>query len=334
MPRRPSVKDVAQHAGVSAATVSYVLTGKDRVAPATRERVLRSIRELGYHRNRTAAALRTGSSDVMIVIIPDITNPFYSELVVGMEYEAAERGLSITLRNANLDANREHHYLVDALRSDATALLYAPFTPDALGFPGLTPLLAAGPPVVLVDEVVSNQAAASVQVDNAAGGRLVADHFADIGCRRSAVIGAPSGMPTSRHRIEAFVERATQRGIDMPSTAIATAHPRTGDATATALEIIGSDPRIDSFFAGDDLLAIRVVKELAQRDIRVPGDIAVCGFDDIPWCAMVTPELTTVRQPIREMGRIAVRLGCGHDAHPERDVTLPVELVIRNSTRR
>lgn len=327
--RRAGLKDVARAAGVSVATVSYVLSGKRAVAEPTRQRVLAAVEELGYRRNLSAAALRDGHSSALALITPDVTNPFYTEILVGAEEMAARIGFSLWLRNAQLDADRERRYLADALASDCAAVLLAPFTPDTLA--ALDEDGGPHPPLVLIDEPVAGRSVMSVSVDNRAGGRLVAEHFAAIGRKRAAVLGAPEGMPTSVSRIESFVQRAAELGLSVP--AIGTAHRRTGDAVDQALGMLDADPAIDCFFAGDDLLAVHLLRALARRGLRVPEDVAVCGFDDIPWASLVTPALTSVAQPARELGRRAVAAVPGLlEGEEPGDVVLPVELIARSST--
>ena len=330
-PRKPGLKEVAALAGVSTATVSYVLSGKRAVSAATARRVHAAIEELGYRPNRSAAALRSGRSSTIVLLIPDVTNPFYTELVVGVEERAADHDLTVVLRNANLDPSREHAYLADALSLDVAAVLCAPFTPALLTDLPAGP--GARPPVVLLDEAIHGDAAARVSSDNVRGGELVAEHFASLGCARAAVVGAPEGMPTSVERIDAFRRRAAELGIEVPERAVARAVRRTGDAIAQASAIIDDVAGIDAFFAGDDVLAITLVRELRRRGLAVPDDVAVCGFDDIPWAALVTPALSTVRQRAREMGRRGVDSAMALlEGREVEDVTLPVELVVRDST--
>ncbi|MDU0347588.1 substrate-binding domain-containing protein, partial [Actinomyces sp. MRS3W] len=195
------------------------------------------------------------------------------------------------------------------------------------------------PPLVLLDEPIAGPAAARVSVDNTRGGELVAEHLATTGRRRAAVIGAPAGMPTSVQRVEGFTRRARELGMEVPERAVARAVRRTGDAIGQATAILKDVSGIEAFFAGDDLLAITLIRALAAQGLQVPEDVAVCGFDDIPWAALVTPALTTVRQPAREMGRVGVDLALGAFADAlddadgsSRDVVLPVELIVRDST--
>lgn len=184
---------------------------------------------------------------------------------------------------------------------------------------------------MLIDEPVAGSSVMSVSVDNRGGGRMVAEHFAALGRRRAAVLGAPEGMPTSSARIDSFVQRATELGLGVP--AIGTAERRTGDAVDQAVRMLDAHPGIDCFFAGDDLLAIHLLGALARRGLRVPEDVAVCGFDDIPWAALVSPALTSVAQPARELGRRAVAAVPGLlEGEEPGDLVLPVELVVREST--
>ncbi|MEZ7898813.1 MAG: LacI family DNA-binding transcriptional regulator [Flaviflexus sp.] len=331
MTRRPNIHDVAKRAGVSTATVSHVLTESRTVRESTRTAVLEAVEELGYRRNKSAAALRKGSSDSVTVIVPDITNPFHAEIVAGLEDEAEKMDSSLSLMSANLDQKKEARYLRDAMGSDARAVVFLPMNVKSLEevrhyFSRKSPRL------ILTDSIAADSPFSTISVDNPAGGSLVAEHFARIGRKASLVAGAPAGLPTSSQRVGTFVQRARELGIVVKDEWLTYGARRTADAADSVMAILEANPEIDSVFAGGDLLAVHIMKQLRNRGVKIPEDIAVCGFDDIDWAELVSPTLTTVRQPLREIGRHAARLGLASDNSPKEDVLLPVELIVREST--
>lgn len=331
MARRPSIRDVAELSGVSTATVSHVLSGRKTVRPATAEAVHAAIEELGYRRNRSAAALRKGTSDNIVVIVPDITNPFHAEIIAGIEEVAAEHDALLRLMSANMDVDRERRYLLDVMASDARAVVFVPSTAASLDM--IQEFESGpGPRIIMADGVVRGGRFSTISVDNEHGGNLVAEHFAKIGRTAAVAAGAPLGLITSRDRIDTFRDRARELGIEVRDEWLTYGERRTADAVDKVVDLIESNPQVDAFFAGGDLLAVFVMAKLRERHIRIPEDVAVCGFDNIPWTELVHPTLTTIGQPIREIGREAARVALAPPTDVRQDIILPVELIVRGST--
>ena len=333
LPGRPTVKDVAELAGVSTATVSFVLSGKGGVTAAKVQRVRDAAKQLGYQSNKAARALRTGSTHSIVVIVPDIANPFYGEVVRGIDAVAQAAGADVLLCNANSDVERERQYLIRFARSDVAGIIYSPMSVTTAQDPEVRQAIAAGPPLILVDEPLPDIGTASVGVDNEDGARQVARHFAEIGCTTPAVINGPRDMPTSTVRANAFIDEAAKLGLPVGNR-VAFAPIRTLSGISDGLEMLRDNPEVDCLFAGDDLLAALLMSELFKLGRSVPEDLAICGFDDIDWAQLLRPTLSSIHQPKMELGSKACELLLTPSrlldgTHEE---VLPVTLVVRDST--
>lgn len=320
--KRVGIVDVARAAGVSTATVSFVLAGKEPVAPSTRARVLAAVQQMGYTRNRHARALRRGTTPLVTAVVPDVTNPFYAELVAAIEHAASERGWLMSLMNCQLDVEREVFYLNTVFDQAPDGVIYVPMTPDAIH--SIEGALSTGPPTVIVDEITTQESLGAVSVDNDAGARMIARHFHATGRRRALVTGPPRELPTSRAREVAFRDEAAKLGLEVAHTEFGAL--RASDTREIAAEMLIRDRSIDAYFAGNDFLAIQMLFELQRSGLCVPEDVAIAGFDDITWGQTITPRLTTIRQPLeliaeRSMDILANPMG-GHQEH-----VLPVEFI-------
>lgn len=332
-PGRPTVKDVAELAGVSTATVSFVLRGKGGVSAQKVQRVRDAAEQLGYQGNKAARALRTGSTHSIVVIVPDIANPFYGEVVRGIDAVAQAAGADVLLCNANSDIERERQYLIRFARSDVAGIIYSPMSVTTALDPEVRRAVAAGPPLILVDEPLPDIGSASIGVDNDDGARQVARHFADLGCRTAAVINGPHDMPTSIVRANAFIDEAAKVGLTVGDR-VAFAPIRNALGVAEGLDMLRANPDVDCLFAGDDLLAAILMSELFKLGRSIPEDLAICGFDNIDWAQLLRPTLSSIHQPKMDLGRKACELLLSSSSlqsgfHEE---LLPVSLVIRDSS--
>jgi DNA-binding LacI/PurR family transcriptional regulator len=262
------------------------------------------------------------------VVVPDLTNPYYSEMVAAIEDAAVEMGWMVTLLNYQLDHDREATYLDKVFDDLPYGILYFPMDTSAIESID-EGRFAAGQPFVFVDAEIPAIGNGSVVADNAAGARLAARHFKATGRRRALFTGPPQTHPTSIARSDAFAEEAASLGLEVAHRAYGAR--RTIDAVNAALNLLRDDPTIDAFLAGNDLLAIHVYSELRRAGVRVPEDIAICGFDGIQIANLFSPRFTTIRQPIAELGRKAFELVTKPEDEP-RSTTLPVELVIGETT--
>lgn len=319
-----SMKEVARLAGVSVATVSNVLRGTKRVSAAVEERVRAAAAELDYLPNLQASALRTGRSGMLGVLLPDLSNPFFPALLQALTPAAREAGLVLLVHEAENDAELELEGLERLAAAQVDGLIWVPVDCAA---PHVTERPAAGLPVVTIDRPVPGTDV--VVADHFEGGRLVARHLLEAGFERVALLNGPVGLPSSSARRRGFLEGFAPN-VPLWECEVGFGH-RLPERARRLLE--GGD--FDAVVCANDAVAIGAVRLLKLRGKRVPQDVSVVGFDDIPWAPLMDPPLTTVRQPLPALGAAAIRLLLGRLAEPgraPRRVVMPVEFVERAST--
>jgi LacI family transcriptional regulator len=327
-----TIVDVAARAGVSTATVSRVLSGSATALPATRDRVLEAARELAYRPSGVARALKRAETRTIGLVVTDIANPFFPQIVRGVEDEAHRLGYGVLLCNAADDPARELATL-DLLverRVDGVIVASGRAT-RRLG----ERLAALSMPVVLVNADVRVPGLASIGTAQRAGSRLAAEHLLGLGHRRLAFVGAPPGHVAAGPRRAGVVDALRAAGLD-PATSLQ-AVPGDGrvDGGARAVDQLLGDHRPPTgLVAYNDLAAIGALRALRIAGIGVPRRISIVGFDDIEPASWTDPPLTTVRQATSEMGRWAVeRIASAlRGAREATRVTLRPELVVRGST--
>lgn len=325
-----TIADVAARAGVSTATVSRVLTGVGQARPETRARVLEAARALGYRPSEIARSLKRRSTQTIGLIITDIENPYFPQLVRAVEDAARAEGYSVLLCNAADDPEREAGYLELLVDRRVDGLIIAA---TSLGERHGTWLTAPPIPVVLVNTAAPGVGVPAITSDNVLGGRLVAEHLLGLGHRRFGYLMPP---PRNVDAVDRFGGvRAALSGAGCPPDALTVcdgeAHVRGGESATHAL--LGRVPETTAIVAYNDLMAIGALRAVRSRRIRVPADVSVVGFDDVAVAAYVDPPLTTVTQRTDEMGRWAVaRLTRDPEVRPSAPVRLPVDLQVRESS--
>ena len=332
-----TIREVAREAGVSVATVSHALSGNRPVSAATRRRIARAARELGYRPNRVAASMITGRTQTLGMIVPDIGNPFFGGLCAAAERAAAVRGYAVVACSSELDPALEARTTRVLADRRVDALLYLAGT----GNPNraLRELSPADLTLVALDEEVESlpEGCSLLAVDNEAGGALAAEHLLALGHRELGVVAGPSDLPTARARTAGFVAACQRVGISIPSRRVYHAPYTVEGGRARARELLSAEPAVTAIFSGNDLIALGVLEAVEQAGRIVPADLSVVGFDDIFVAALARPPLTTIRQPIARLGKEAAELAIdiveGRAAQAERRI-LPVELVVRGSTTR
>lgn len=299
--RRITAHDVAALAGVSQATVSLVLTGnpRARVSEETRARVRRAASELGYRPNLLARGLVQRRSYALGVLVPDLANPFYVDVVTGVERVAAEEGYGVLLCDARERGAAAHVEMLRARLVDGVIV-------DAVGAASLPEEALAGLNVVLVDE--PSERWPGVASDARAAGRLAAEHLLGLGHRCVGYFGPATDVHAYRMRERGFVERVREAGVGIRSEWLRRVPPTVaGGAEAMRLVLAGAE-RPTAVFCGNDLLALGALKGCVVAGVGVPEAMSVVGCDDIEMARVVTPELTTVAVPARELGARAARL--------------------------
>lgn len=329
--RATSLRDVAELAGVSDATASRVLGNSRNVGVELRRRVLAAAAELNYQPNPHARALASSRDHSVGVVVHDVSDPYFSEIVRGALEAAEESGRMLLICNTYRDAERELAYIRHFRAQRVDALLLAGSGDGDAGAriaAEISEFTRGGGRAALMGHYQATGDA--VMPDNADGGRQMADHLIALGHRRLGVIAGPLGLTTSR--LTGFRDQCRKHGVELGEDQI-----REGDFTrdggrAAANELLDSVAGLTAIFALNDVMAIGALASLRERKLRVPRDVSVAGFDDIPVAQDLQPPLTTVRVPMAEMGRraVAVALGPRSDTvHVERLQTL---LVVREST--
>jgi LacI family transcriptional regulator, galactose operon repressor len=329
----PTIADVARAARVSTATVSRVLNGSTEVNSDLADRVHKAVRDLSYRPSRIARSLRTQRTAVWAVIISDIRNPFFTEMVRGVEDIAYANGYSLVLCNAEEDAAKEASYIQLALAEHMAGVIVAPASSARTD---LTPLLERGVSVVTVDRKLSgNRVVDRVLVDNRGGAEAAVSHLAESGCRRIACISGPPDVSTAAERLAGYKLGLRAHGIKGSAQLIGRGDFREEGGKAAMDTLLSLPTPPDAVFALNNLMTLGALTAIAERDLSVPGDIAVVGFDDPSWAALLRPPLTTVAQPTYDLGAETARMllqRIGGYAGAARELVLSPSLCIRASS--
>ena len=328
-----NIFDVAKRAGVSIATVSRVVSRPDAVAPATRRKVLQAITQLGYTTNAAGKHLRTQRSDKILVMIPDISSPFYSRVLQSIEEAAQREGYSVLLADTQHDPKREERYTLMLRRRDAEGLIVL-----GRGLPEaaveVSRETAGVAHIVSGCEVDSRVIIPRVHIDNRAAARDVIEHLYSLGHRRVGLITGPGESILSRDRLNGATARARIQKAER-DLIVARGDFSIESGEQAAEQLLARADRPTAIFCFNDQMAIGAMDILRRRGLSIPDEVSVVGFDDIPFARYTVPSLTTIAQPVREIGQETVRLLLaivrGHTQSAV-SVILPHKLIVREST--
>ncbi|WP_097900290.1 LacI family DNA-binding transcriptional regulator [Streptomyces sp. b94] len=323
------IKDVAAEAGVSVATVSRVLNGHPSVSQEARTRVLAAVEALGYRPNAVARSLRTAQTRTLGLVISDVLNPYFTELARFVEEEARALGYSVIIGNADERPDLQDHHVRTLIDRRIDGLLVSPA--DG-GTPLLRDVALSGTPMVFVDRWIPGIDVPVVRADGTGAVRDLVAHLYGLGHRRLAIIAGPAATTTGDERVEAFRGALRDHGLALPDAYIGQGDFQAASgrrATEGFLEL-AEPPEV--VFAADNLMALGALDAIRGRGLRVPDDIALAAFDDIPWFVHTGPPITAVAQPTADLARAAVRaLADRIEGRTPQSVTLPARLVVRRS---
>ncbi|MDI3257966.1 MAG: LacI family DNA-binding transcriptional regulator [Kyrpidia sp.] len=323
-----TIRDVAKLAGVSVSTVSRVLNG-GVVSPDTEARVNAAMKTLNYRPNRLAQGLVRQKTMIIGLIIPDITNPFFPAVARGVEDAAGAREYGVLLCNADWDEAKERFYLRRLEEQRVDGLVFA-------GPKLSTSVLAELPvPVVLIDR--SYEGMDTVWTDNFDGARQAVSHLVSQGCSRIAHIAGPDSSPSARERLKGYQHALRECGREEDWVYIQEGDFREQSGYRAMKTLLALRRPPDGVFAANDLMAVGALRALEEAGVRVPGEVALIGFDGIALTEATRPRLSTVVQPAYELGRRAAELlfrRLEGDASPPEEVLLAAELAVRESSRR
>jgi LacI family repressor for deo operon, udp, cdd, tsx, nupC, and nupG len=329
-----TIYEVARRAGVSTATVSRVLSRPDVVALETRKKVLQAVERLGFTPNSGAANLRKLRTRKLLVTVPDISNPFFSQILQGIEDAAQRRGYSVLLGDTQHNDKREERYASMLKRKEADGLI---FLGHRLPKEAASLVKATAPrcaPIVNGCEFSPRLGVPSVHIDNAKAAAEAMDHLYRLGHRRIGVITGPLVSPLSRDRLRGVKTQAKAQAAE-DELLVVQGDFSIASGAAMADQLLSRRDGPTAVFCFNDGMAIGVLQAAKRLGRRIPDDLSVVGFDDIQFARYTDPALTTVAQPMREIGEGTVRLLLeildGNEIAPV-SVTLPHTLMVRSST--
>jgi LacI family transcriptional regulator len=328
-----TIKDIAKTAGLSIATVSYVINNSRPVSPEAAEKVKQAIYQLGYSPNLIARSLRSKRTSTIGLVVPDSSNPFFAEIAKGVEDAGFSASYSVILCNSNATLQREQVYL-DLLISKRVDGLILASTSATLDH--LRPLLQRQLPVVVFYRQAEDLPVDTIQVDNQKGGQDATRHLIQLGHQKIACIRPASAKTPSYHRVDGYVQAMLESGLEISTELMPQGNNRIEGGHAAALRLLDSGQPFSAIFSTNDAMAIGAMRALRERGLRVPEDVSVIGFDDILLASYVVPALTTITQPKVEAGKRAVEFlierieSCG-DCQPHH-LVLETNFVARAST--
>lgn len=329
-----SMNDVATRAGVSIATVSRVLNNNGNVNEATRAKINKAIKDLKYQPSRVAKRLRSKSisSNLLGVLIPDIENPFYVDVLRGIEELAYNNNYAIIMCNFGQDEKKEKLYL-EILQSEAIdGLIVAPAHEDD---PLLKKMVKDGLPVVCVDRGLKDANVDVVLVDNVNGAYTAVDYLIKSGYKRVAYIAGLKAIPSSNLREQGYRKALEENGIAYDEELVKFGNSKHESGVELCNELLKLPNPPDAIFTGNNLITLGALETIQKWKLKIPEDIAIIGFDDMQWSSSLNPPLTAVRQPAMEIGKRAVELLIQRIQDPERSsiqMTLNTELMKRSSS--
>jgi LacI family transcriptional regulator len=297
-----TIKDVSKLAGVSVATVSRVLNNSGYVKEETKNSIMKAMKNLNYTPNIMARGLAGKNTSTVALLVPDILNPYFPEVARAIEDAANQYGFNLILCNSDNNLSKEVAY-IDLLKSKKVdGFIIASYT---IQEEQILSLLQEDIPVVAIDRVFSNPKISSYICKNKKGAMLAVEHLLEKGCNKIAHIGGPSYVQSSIDRTAGYEEKCISEGIYLSSLVKQGNFHKEGGFNAM-IELLSTHPDIDGVFASNDLMAVGALRAIIKSGRKVPEDVKVIGFDDIPLASTIIPELSSVKQPIYEIGTLAM----------------------------
>jgi LacI family transcriptional regulator len=331
MASRVTISDVAREAGVSMMTVSRVINDKGEISPATRQHVLEVIEQLGYRPSSIARGLATQRTGTLGLVVPDIANPFFSEVARGAEDRASAGGYNIFV--CNTDESPQHELaILEALEEKRVdgLVLCSSRLPDE----SLCAALEHHPAAVLVNRRPASASAGVILLADELGARVATEHLLQAGHRAVGLLTGPLTSYSGQQRAKGYRAALTAAGLACNPAWVRPCSSQVEGGREAVLTLLAECPEVTALFCYNDLVAVGALLACAEVGRRVPEDLAVAGFDDIPMAALVTPALTTCRVPRHELGEQAMQLlldridGCTEDCN---EIVLQTELIVRAS---
>jgi len=328
-----NIRDVAKRAKVSTATVSRVMSGSDVVRPETVERVRKAIDELGYVPNSSARMLSMGRSKLFGVVISDITNPFFPDLIYTFNELAVQHKYRAVFANTNYSPARMEAAIQSLLEQkvEGIAIMTSEMSPHLIRM-----IADRGIPMVFLDEPISQKNLSNIVVDYKSGMMQAIDHVLALGHKHLAFIGGPQNLRSAVWRQSIFLETLREKGLSMDDSYLATGNHRVDGGYSAMRKILQNQPRPTAVLTSNDLTAIGAIAAIYEAGLHVPNDISIVGYDDIEISGAFNPPLTTVRLSRTEIATRAFfclySASNNQTSSPQVEHLIPTSLIIRKST--
>jgi LacI family transcriptional regulator len=326
---------VAREAGVSTQTVSRVLNDRPDVSPETRERIKDIIRKLGYQPNAMARSLASDRTRTLGLITEDFSDYFFTQVIAGAEEEARRHGYLFMLGSTERNLQDDPEYIRLLRERHVDGFLFSRPSTES-GSIHIADLIRSGIPVVNAACYFPEEICTVVDIDNVTGGRLAAQHIKEGGHERVATIHGPAGWKSVSDRAKGFMHQLNTYGLSLKPQLVVEGDWSYESGYRTMQQLLSRGESFTALFVHNDQMAIGAMRALRQIGRRVPNDVSVIGYDDIPAAEFAVPPLTTVRQPMRELGAVATRLlikAIEEGEQNDEEVFLQPELIIRESTQ-
>lgn len=314
------------------ATVSRTLNGVDSVSLEVRERVVAVAESLRYRPNAVARSLQSRNTRTLGLVIPNVSNPFFTQMARAVEDAARDRGYSLVYGNTDEDPDKEAEYLDVLLEKRVDGLIVSP---AGAASPQLEEIVRVGVPLVFLDRFVRGLDAPVVRADGRRAVDQLVEHLAELGHERMAIISGPAETVPGRERLDAFLNGAEERGVAVSEERVKVGNFRRVSGFKSMKELLALDEPPTAVFAANNLMALGALQALKRAGVTVPADVSFASFDDVSWFELMDPPITAIAQPVAQLGASAAgmlpEIVEGGDAE---SVILQAELVVRGSCAR
>lgn len=328
----PTIRDVAEKAGVSTATVSRVISGAEKVSQPLIKQVNRAIDELKYRPSRVARNLRVRKANTVGLLVSDIQNPFFTSIMRGIQDTLLAQGYVLLAANSDEDEEQERIHIETLLAEEVAGIILAPASASARSYANL---IDEGVGLVIIDRIPNRLKVDSVLVDNAAGAHVAVEHLIDLGHRRIGIIVGREHISTAMERLEGYRSALKEAGLPFDPELVSTGDFRQEGGYEAMNGLLSLPNPPTAVFSSNNVMTLGALQAIHEKCIRIPDEIALVSFDDMPWAASLQPPLTAVAQPTYEIGTTAATLLLDRVKEPTRStrrIILEAELITRAST--
>ncbi len=329
-----NIGEFAKHCGVSKTTVSMAFNDNPRIPQKTKKKVLEAAKKFGYQPSMIARSLRSKKTKAIGLMLPSITNPFFPQIVKGVEDAALKDGYSVVFCNFDEEIEKESLYFQMFENRWVDGIIFSGVTGDKQETNYIEEIQKKGIPIVFIDRGLEGHFNDVVMIDNDEATYKGTKYLLDLGHRRIGFINGPAGIRIFDKRLQGYKKALQNHGIELDESLIVEGEQSSKTAESAVRQFL-AQTLPTAIFTTSDLVAIAVLRAVQKSGLKVPEDISVMGFDDIPLASLVNPSLTTIVQPIQEIGREAFKLLADRIERkdsPKRKIVLDTELVVREST--